>query len=240
MLNRQRTALMLTVVGLIVIVLSLLASAPVAHATPMGITDAHGGFGYSCNGCHQGGLTPIVAISGDTVVQPSQTVMYMMAVTSTAPLSQTHAGWSIAILDADLDFAGTLAPIAGDSSNQGVENQLTHTTPLTNVNGIATIPFKWTAPAASGTYTLYFAANSVNNNWQTVGENGLSGDAAGIGTLTITVSEPMQVSVTQRATEVTGGRQLLGALISLSAASYLILQQKVGKRTRPIGSNSRL
>lgn len=238
MLHRHKPAFMLMVFGLAVFMLSLLIAVPAAQATPGGVTDAHGGFGYSCNGCHIGGQTPLVGVSGSTNVQPSQTVMYMLAVTSTAPLLQTHAGWTIAVLDDDLAAAGTLAPIAGDSGNQFVEDQLTHTAPRANVNGTATIPFKWTAPAASGTYTIYFAGNSVNNNWQTVGENGRDGDAAGLGTFTITVSEPMQVALVQHTAQTIDAGNYLIALIVLSAATYLIWQQRMGRRATVIRSRS--
>lgn len=224
-----RTILFVTV-SLLLFIITLLFVTPVTQANPQGAVDLHGAFGTSCNDCHYDGQAPTVTVTGSTLAQPSQTLMYMLSITSTAPLSQTHAGWNIAVLDAGFANAGTLAVIDGDSSNQAAQGQLTQTAPLANVDGVANVVFKWTAPATPGTYTMHFVGNSVDNNWEPQEVNGSIGDLATLGTLTITVaSATTQIALTQTGIATAAMGHPLIALLFLSLLTYLIRFRKAGR-----------
>lgn len=170
-------------------------------ASPGGRTGRTGADGSTCSSCHGGGQTPMVAVTGDTVVAPGETVQYMLAITSAAPTTQVEAGWNVTVRDSEnvATFAGTIGLVTGDTKSQVSSSELTHDAPLDNVDGVALVPFEWTAPSEEGSYTMYFVGNSVNDNRDE--GDGRTGDAAAAGTLEITVSVPTSVSLTENSAE---------------------------------------
>jgi hypothetical protein len=80
--------------------------------------------------------------------------------------------------DLDASEAGTQAfPFLG-------LDEITHTMPRRSTDGVTVFEFTWRAPDTPGTYTLFGAGNSVNNNGDQFGD-----DSART-TIDITVSSP--------------------------------------------------
>ncbi len=181
-----------------------------------------------CISCHQGGTAPLVALTGARNVTPNSTTTYQLLITSTTPLSQTHAGFDLTILDTNGAQVGTLetsdpdAQISDVFSNGSVEGELIHSQPKQNVNGVATVEFQWTAPITHGVYTVYFVGNSVDRN------SGPSGDAWMTGSADIRVGPNLAVSMRDASVSADANMQLvLIPLFSLLiGASYFILKQK--------------
>lgn len=170
-----------------------------AMASSIGITGWSGASGNDCSTCHTGGegsTAPLVVVTGDATVSPSSTVMYMLAITSTSPATQTVAGWNMRVVDANTDVVGTIGGF--DNTVSRLEGgELTHVLPQMNdANGLVAVNFDWTAPATPGTYTIFVAANSANNN----SANG-PGDATGLTTFEITVAEELQVGLVENSAE---------------------------------------
>jgi hypothetical protein len=99
-----------------------------------------------------------VNITGPDTLGVGATGTYTVTITG-GPLAK--AGTDIAASEGDL------TPAAG-SGLQKIDGELTHTAPKDPSGGVVTFQFTYTAPAQEGTYTLFAAGNSVNNN----GSNG--------------------------------------------------------------------
>ncbi|MCE1188232.1 MAG: hypothetical protein LWX56_03745 [Ignavibacteria bacterium] len=143
-------ALLLLLISMIVVISSS------AWAYPGGVsgyTRKNGTTGCSCHGSSYYNTTVLVQITGPDTVQPGQTVNYTVRV-SGGPA--TKAGVDIAASN------GTLAPVS--TYLQSMSGELTHNA-STNYSGTGVdFTFKYTAPAASGTQTLY-ATGSSKKYW---------------------------------------------------------------------------
>ena len=145
-----------------VLVASLLPGAAAAYSS--GIVGYSGKQGAICTNCHSGGDTPDVTLAGPVALAPGATGTYVFTVHATVS-RQLGAGVNISA------SAGTLATVG--TNEQRILDELTHRRSQTvdSTSRDATWSFKWTAPAAPGTYTLYAAGNSVNNNGTPSGDN---------------------------------------------------------------------
>ena len=147
----------------------------VAAAYSEGVVGYSGKQGAICTDCHGGGDKPDVSVEGPAALAPGATGVYAFTVHATVS-RQPGAGFNVAA------SAGTLA--TNESGEQVIAGELTQKTPKqVNASRNATWSFKWTAPAAPGTYTLYAAGNSVNNN------DGTGGDNARATTLAVSVGD---------------------------------------------------
>ena len=173
---------------------------------------------FGCGGCHGGGQPPVIELEGARTVTPSVTVMMQLVITSTAPLVQTHAGYNISVLDGNFEKAGTLQSVNGKS--QVFDGELVHTAPLANQDGASTFEFEWTAPATPGTYTLYYAGNSVNL------DGGTGGDQSANSSAEITVANPTAVTLNQRAALTPAPRLLLITAALVLSTLFVFKNQK--------------
>ena len=164
-----------------------LAMAPAAHAFHLGQTsDAFPSFATGCNGapaCHTGGTPPTVDLTGPTAVAPGSTHTYTLTVHN--PGGQSYAGLNVTAA------AGALAP--GGADTQLKANNLTHLDELTHTDkkaasgGATSFSFDWTAPPAGfANVTLVGWGNAVDGN------SIMTGDAAGMATLTVSSTSSQQ------------------------------------------------
>jgi hypothetical protein len=130
------------------------------YAYPTGITGATKKNGEGCV-CHS--PTPsssvIVTINGPAELVAGQPAHYTVTVQGGPAV---RAGTNIAATD------GTLDPVSSELQKMG--DELTHTSPQTFENGVATFNFSYTAPATPGVYTIYANGNSVNFNGINTGD----------------------------------------------------------------------
>lgn len=175
--------------------------------------------GSSCAGCHSGGAAPTVGASGPTSVAPNSTTSYVLSIQSNMPISQTHAGFNVVMRDGSNNAVGTLA--TAEMEAQIVSGQLTHNTPnINDGSGLTDIAFTWTAPAATGTYTMHMSGNSVNRNFNP------SGDAFAYNTLVVTVSEAANVSMSDIHTTQTSQPYLIALVAGLLAVPSISLLRR--------------
>jgi hypothetical protein len=118
---------------------------------------------FTCNQCHAGGTAPVVEFEGPAQLAPDTTGTFVFRVRSQAPQRQTAAGFNVA---AD---GGVLA-IAAGQQGQFLFEEVTHTDPKSNVDGVAEWEFTWRAPTETGTYTLFGAGNSVDQDSSSLGD----------------------------------------------------------------------
>jgi hypothetical protein len=143
--------------------------------------------GANCNECHQGGVTPAVALDGPTLVQPGSTHTYTLTVSG----GQRIAG--------GLDVSATDGALSVlDPETFLLDGEITHRTPriVNLLTQEAIWAFNWTAPPTPGSAILYGAGDSVDL------AGGPNGDAAGTDALAITVagaSTPGETSGPDRA-----------------------------------------
>jgi hypothetical protein len=135
-----------------------------ARALPSGITQYSGKQNQTCNQCHVGGTAPDVSFVGPEMLATNETGTFQFVVTSNHPAVQDGAGFNVAAQ------AGTLAIIAGEGARRASDGELTHTEPKENEAGVAAWSFTWKAPAQPGTYRLFGAGNSVNQNGLSSGD----------------------------------------------------------------------
>jgi hypothetical protein len=95
--------------------------------------------------------------------------------------------------------SGTLAVITGQGTRLSFE-EITHSAPRDNVDGVATWEFTWTAPMSPGTYVLFGAGNSVNLDGTRLG------DLAGTATIGIVVGAGQPTHTPTRTLTGTGTR----------------------------------
>lgn len=205
---------------LLIFTICLVVSDGTALASSFGVVGWSGANGGDCSTCHTGGAgstTPIVVVDGNATVAPSGTVSYLLSITSTTPMTQTIAGWNIAVVDSSNQITGTLSGF--DVTTARLETgELTHLMPQMNdANGVVQVAFDWNAPDTLGTYTIYVAANSANND----GSNG-EGDATGLTTFEVTVAEQLEVGLAQVSAETYSPLWLLPALLLFSIITVAI------------------
>ena len=140
-----------------------------AHAA--GVSGYSGKTGSTCNGCHSGGTTPTVVITGPTSLATSSTAVYTLTITGGAAV--------VGGLDAATS-AGTLQ--ATGPNTQLMSGEVTQTTATSFSGGSLAFTFTLVAPSSAGTITLYAAGLSANGNGST------SGDKAAGTTLAVTVT----------------------------------------------------
>ena len=111
--------------------------------------------------CHGASPSPGVSVvlSGASTLAPSQTGAYALQVSGGPLLS---AGTNIAA------SAGSLSAV--DASLQLLAGELTHTQPKAPSGEVVRFDFNYTAPASTGTVTLYANGNSVNLSGTNIGD----------------------------------------------------------------------
>ena len=130
--------------------------------------------GQTCSRCHNGGVTPDVAIEGPTTLAAGATGTYTLTIMG----GQSNLGG----FDVSAT-GGALAALNGATDVWLSNGEVTHTAPKTvDAMGQVAFSFLWTAPAQAGAVKLYGVGNSVNGNFNP------SGDAADTATLDVTVS----------------------------------------------------
>lgn len=149
------------------------------EASSTGITGFSGNpatnSGNHCTFCHSGGIAPVVAITGPTLVSPGSINTYTLAIS----FGQNIQGG----LDVSAT-SGTLSVNPGDGGTQALNGEITHTLPR-SASGFplrVVWTFDWQAPASPGMATLYGAGNSTNN------AQGNNGDASTPTSLQISIA----------------------------------------------------
>lgn len=128
--------------------------------------------GNDCTDCHTNAATlPTVTPAGPTSVMGGSTNRYSVTVSGGPGV---EAGLDVAA------SGGTLA--ATMTGTKLLSGEIVQSTPTPMTGGSVTYSFDWTAPAAAGTYTLYIAGMTTNNNGSD------TGDATRLATLAITVA----------------------------------------------------
>lgn len=130
--------------------------------------------GCGSPGCHNGGLAPVVTVSGPTSVTPSSVNEYLVTVFEIG--TQANAGLNASADVGTLSVGGVAA-----SGTQGLSGEITHNGPKAAVAGAATFSFLWQAPAA-GSATIQVWGNAVNLNGNQLG------DAATLSSVGVTVA----------------------------------------------------
>ena len=155
----------------------ILGFAATGSANSTGIVGLSGkASGFFCRNCHAGGTAPSVTFDGPTRMDPGSSATFRFTVTSHSA-SQVVAGLNVAASE------GTLGLVA-EQGTRLQRNEVTHSGPKANdVNGQAIFEFIWQAPAHTGTYTLFGAGTSANDNEQQ------NGDAAARATYEVVVGE---------------------------------------------------
>ncbi|VAW92264.1 hypothetical protein MNBD_GAMMA22-303 [hydrothermal vent metagenome] len=126
--------------------------------------------GAFCNICHNTGTAPTVAFSGSNSVTPGSITSYRFSISGG---QQQITGFNISASSGQLQAVDV---------NVVVQNQeLTHTKTAVSA-GIQAWDFNWQAPNIPGTYILYGAGVSANN------DNAVTGDNAAKTSLTIIVA----------------------------------------------------
>lgn len=204
----RQTKLLLTILFGMALVL-FLALVPGASARSGGISGYSGNpatnGGQICNACHSGGITPVVTLSGPTMVAVSATNVYTLTISGG---QQSYGGFDVSA------NGGVLA--INEIGTQLLDGEVTHLNrrPV-NASNEVVFTFQWQAPATPGPYTLYGAGNSVNNG------NGTNGDQAAADTLMVNVGAPTAVSHIRARVAAVG----IGALWPL--AGWLVLATAV-------------
>ena len=217
--------------GLLIVVVCFALAAIGLNSTPVAASSVGlSGFsginpGSDCSVCHTGGdgtTVPQIAVIGASQVEPSATVSFMLAITSTSPLSQTVAGWNVLVADAAENSAGAISGFDAVASRLEF-GELTHVAPQMNdANGAVTVAFDWTAPSEPGTYTIYYAGNSANND----GFNG-DGDAGAAGSFEVNVAPTLAVGLSGTSAEI--GPYTLPVLIlsALALTTLLVAKRRI-------------
>ncbi len=125
-----------------------------------------------CNLCHNSGTIPSVVFTGSSTVSPGSVIPYTFTISGG---QQNLTGLNISASD------GVLMVVNGDTSLSKQNQELTHTKPAV-LSGKAAWNFNWQAPNVAGTYVLYGAGVSANN------DQAVTGDNAATTSLTITVA----------------------------------------------------
>lgn len=122
---------------------------------------ASAGAGTVCTLCHNTGLAPVVALSGPSSVAPGSVTSYQFTINDNV---QPVGGLNVSA------SAGTLQVSPGAIGIKKVGAELTHDQPHA-ISGAFSWSFDWQAPVTPGTYTLYAAGVSANNDRTAAGDN---------------------------------------------------------------------
>ncbi len=128
---------------------------------------------FLCSLCHNSGITPTVTISGPNNASPDSTSSFSITVSGG---QQLLGGLNISA------SSGTLLVQGADTSIKKIGLELTHSQPAPDIAGSIVWNFDWQAPATPGTYTLYAAGVSADD------DKSVAGDSAAIDSFTITVA----------------------------------------------------
>lgn len=120
-----------------------------------GVTNKSGGSGCSCHG-GSGSSTSVTIATAASTFYAGQSYDFTVTVANS---NQSGAGVNVAA------SSGTLTAGTGLKVSNG---ELTHTQPKVGLP--AQWSFSWTAPAATGNYTLYATGNAVNLNGGSTGD----------------------------------------------------------------------
>lgn len=153
--------------------LLLLSLAPIhaALATSNGIS-GYSGVMRDCTNCHMNVATPTTAtLTGPMSVAPNSMSTYTLVVSGGPAV---EAG-----MDVSAD-GGMLSATMSGTKMSG--SDVVHSSPTMLTNGTATYTFAWTAPMSNGSYTIYAAGLSSDN------QNNTSGDGTATTTLMVSVS----------------------------------------------------
>ncbi|MBI3777101.1 MAG: c-type cytochrome [Gammaproteobacteria bacterium] len=150
---------------------SSLVPIEVAFATSNGI-GGYSGVTRDCTNCHTNVATAATAtLTGAASVAPNSVNTYTLVVSGGPAV---EAG-----MDVSAD-GGMLAATMTGTKMSGAD--VVHSSPGMVTNGSATYTFGWTAPMSNGTYTIYAAGLSSNN------QNNSGGDATAVTKLMVSVS----------------------------------------------------
>ncbi|MCY1074997.1 MXAN_6652 family MXYO-CTERM-anchored protein [Archangium lansingense] len=155
-----------------------LLSAP-ALANSAGMTANSGKTSQTCSTCHTGGSAPTVELTGPTTLAAGATGQYKLTITGGPGLK---GGMNVAV-------DNTAASLEPGTDTKKQSNELTHKAAKPAASGAITFDFSLVAPPSAGTVKLFAAGNSVN------GDNNVTGDAAAVTTLSVTVTgsnEPVE------------------------------------------------
>jgi hypothetical protein len=176
-MNKQTTFFRLAIIALWIV----LGSASTAFGYGSGITGQTQS-GCTCHGGSNNATTVSVqGLSGNTLtMSPSENRSFTIIV---AHSTQPKAGVNISIKNSGGTNVGTLSAGTGLQLSGG---ELTHTVTKRDISsGQATFTFTWTAPTATGTYSLRAAGNAVNDKGNDTGD-----EWNFMNTITITVATP--------------------------------------------------
>jgi len=166
-------------VNSIIILLALVISSPQVRALSTGITGHSGNpstnGGNSCALCHTGGIVPTAQLSGPASVAAGSVNTFTLSMSGG---QQNLAGFNIST---------SQGALSASSQGIGTENgELKHTQPFNVGTGGGQWTFNYTAPAITGTVTIYAAVLSANGDSNTTGDN--------VATTTLTIEiTPAQV-----------------------------------------------
>jgi hypothetical protein len=116
-------------------------------------------------------MAPTVSFEGPTTVAPGSSATYQFFVRSQSP-TQTAAGLDIAVSGGELMIDASQGARIAPGPPPERRGEITHNSPKSNVEGVASWEFTWTAPTSPGSVTMFGAGNSVNLNGQITGDRG--------------------------------------------------------------------
>jgi hypothetical protein len=164
---------------------AILCVAAKSSAFTTGIANHSGKEGQSCTKCHAAGSAaqPSAQLRGPSAIEAGDTVEYQLVIDTDVTSSATAMDGARA---AGLDVAtsaGALGVVNQVNQTRLIGEDISHTNALPKAKTIA-ISFSLTAPADTGTLTLFAAALSADGN----GRN--SGDSTVTTTLDVSVVPP--------------------------------------------------
>ena len=170
--------------GIIKISIALIFLLFSSHAlgSSAGISGFSGSTGSSCTTCHNAGTVPTVALSGSNSVTPGSTNSYQFTITGG---QNQIGGLSVSA------SSGTLIVQPGGNSTKILNSELTHTQPAFVSAGSIVWDFDWQAPTTPGTYTLYAAGVSADNDQSVTGDNAATDSM----TIAVASSGPTPVAI---------------------------------------------
>lgn len=197
-MRERRDEVRRSLAKLTVVVVALTLMPRSADANSFGITNFSGKRTFFCITCHAGGdppgVAPVVTFEapGGTTMAVGAIATFRFRVTSMSIPKQTHAGFNVASSDG---VVGITDPVGTLTQEVFGEVEITHSEPRANDDrGVAVFEFSWRAPTTPGTYTLYGAGNSVDD------DDSELGDGSAHTTLAIDVIGPPTATPTHTAT----------------------------------------
>jgi MYXO-CTERM domain-containing protein len=183
---------------------ALLCASSFALSNAGGVTGRSGKqAGQNCNGCHTGGLAPVVNVVGPAKVDAGATANYRFYVEPTLAgydggdggdggleAGPPDGGYNYGVTGVGIAADPELTLIANaDGGTRAADGELTHIAPMApNDAGESVYHFSVTAPQYGGYYTIYLSGNAAN------GDNAVTGDQATLRTFTVQVLGPARPS----------------------------------------------